>query len=78
VEPLENNDAIDKFNSINKDKVIFFDNLENVAYELNNLGNMTAEFLEESWDCTIVDSDFTWTYSKTHEYDFGPFYYEKS
>lgn len=78
VEALENNDAIEKFNSVNKDKAIFFDNLENVAYELNNLGNMTAEFLEESWDCTIVDSDFTWTYSKTHEYDFGPFYYEKS
>ena len=28
-------------------------------------------------DVTIVDSEFSWTYSKTHEENLGPYYYER-
>ena len=77
VGPFEGEEATVKFNKINKDVVLLFDNIEHIGYELKNLSNLTAEFLEEWEDVTIVDAAFTWTYSKTHEYEFGPFYYEK-
>ena len=77
VEFIEKEEAQEKFNKVNKDVVLLFDNIENVAYELKDVTILTAKFLEEWTDVTIVDSEFSWTYSKTHEYALGPYYYER-
>ena len=77
VECIENGEAEESLNKVNKDVVLLFDNINNIGYQLRNVSNLIASFLDEWTDVTIVDLGFTWTYSKTHEYGLGPYYYER-
>ncbi len=68
--------AEELFNQESKDACVIVSNVDDIAYRLENAENLTAELLEQFIDVTITTSDFTWTYTKTHEY-IGPYFYKK-
>ena len=65
------------FNQENKNKCILVNNVDDVAFQLENAENITAELLDQFVDVTITASDFSWTYTKTHEGMCGPYFYKK-
>lgn len=65
------------FDQENKNKCVIVSNVDDIAYRLENAENITAELLEQFVDVTITASDFSWTYTKTHEGMCGPYFYKK-
>ncbi len=65
------------FDQENKKSCVIFSNVDDIAYHLKNSENITAELLEQFVDVTITASDFSWTYTKTHEETCGPYFYKK-
>ncbi|MBP3451696.1 MAG: DUF4275 family protein [Agathobacter sp.] len=65
------------FNQENKKSCVIVSNVEDIAYHLENAENITAELLEQFVDVTITASDFSWTYTKTHEVMCGPYFYKR-
>ncbi|MBQ8228359.1 MAG: DUF4275 family protein [Clostridia bacterium] len=65
------------FNQENKTACVIISNIDDIAYRLESAENITAELLEQFVDVTITASDFSWTYSKTHEEICGPYFYKK-
>ncbi|MBR6532839.1 MAG: DUF4275 family protein, partial [Clostridia bacterium] len=61
----------------NKKSCVIVSNVDDIAYRLENAENITAELLEQFVDVTITASDFSWTYTKTHEEKCGPYFYKK-
>lgn len=59
-----------------KDTAVFIENTENLGYRIHNLSKLNSDYLNEWIDVTVTASDFSWTYSKTHESELGPYYYE--
>lgn len=65
------------FDQENKKTCVVVSNVDDIAYRLENAENITAELLEQFIDVTITASDFSWTYTKTHEEMCGPYFYKK-
>lgn len=65
------------FDQENKNKCVIVSNVDDIAYRLENAEKITAELLEQFVDVTITASDFSWTYTKTHEEMCGPYFYKK-
>lgn len=65
------------FNQENKNVCVLVSNVGDVAFRLENVEHLTAELLEQFVDVTITASDFSWTYTKTHEDMCGPYFYKK-
>ena len=65
------------FDQENKKSCVIVSNVDDIAYHLENAENITAELLEQFIDVTITASDFSWTYTKTHEDMCGPYFYKK-
>ncbi|MDD5923889.1 MAG: DUF4275 family protein [Clostridia bacterium] len=70
-------DAKTMFNQQNKNICVIVSNVDYIAYRLENAENITAELLDRFVDVTITASDFSWTYTKTHENTCGPYFYKK-
>lgn len=69
--------ARELFDTQRKSDCIIISNWDEIAFSLKNADNLNAEVLEEFDDITITASDFSWTYSKTHEEMCGPYFYKK-
>lgn len=65
------------FNQENKKACVIVSNVDDLAYHLENSENITADLLEQFVDVTITASDFSWTYTKTHEAMCGPYFYKR-
>ena len=65
------------FNQENKSVCVIVSNVDDIAYRLENAENLTVQLLEQFADVTITASDFSWTYTKTHEGACGPYFYSK-
>ena len=65
------------FNKESKNKCVLVSNVDDGAFQLENAESITAELLEQFVDVTITASDFSWTYTKTHEGMCGPYFYKK-
>ncbi len=61
-----------------KEECIIINNNSNFAYIVKDANPIASCNLDELIDVTITSSDFTWTYSKTHEESIGPFFYSKA
>lgn len=58
-----------------KEGCILFSNIGDFAFHLENAQKLSAEALEQFVDVTVTALDFSWTYSKTHEEELGPYFY---
>lgn len=65
------------FNQENKKSCVIVSNVDDIAYHLENAESIMAKLLEQFVDVTITASDFSWTYTKTHEEMCGPYFYKK-
>jgi len=65
------------FDQEKKDSCVLVSNDDDIAYRLENAGGITAESLKRFIDVTVTASDFSWTYTKTHEEMCGPYFYKK-
>lgn len=74
---VTNEEAEKLFDKENKLACILVNNEDNIAYRLESAQSLTAESLKQFLDVTITATDFTWTYSKTHEEYCGPYFYKK-
>ncbi len=80
---LEHDAADSAFDDINKESCVFMTNDLNVyAFEPKNAHKLTSSSLKginKNSDYTVTASDFSWTYSKTHEEEMqiGPYFYKK-
>lgn len=72
-----NENANAMFNRESKESCVILSNADDFAYRLENADKITAELLEQFTDVTITASDFSWTYTKTHEETCGPYFYKK-
>ncbi len=73
----EEETADEAFNKENKKNCVFISNVHDIAYRIDNAGNLTAEMLKQFIDVTVTAEDFSWTYSKTHEGYCGPYFYRR-
>ena len=74
---MQEDTAKNLFNQENKNKCVLVSNVDDVAFQLENAESITAELLDHFVDITITASDFSWTYTKTHEKLCGPYFYKK-
>lgn len=65
------------FSLAEKDCCVFLDNINNLAYRLENADAVTPDLLKSFIDVTVTAADFSWTYSQTHEEECGPYFYRK-
>ena len=65
------------FNHESKNQCVLVSNVDDIAFQLEHAENITAEELEQFVDVTMTASDFSWTYTKTHEDMCGPYFYKK-
>lgn len=65
------------FDRIPKDSCVLISNVDSMAFVLENTASLTAKQLERFVDVTVTAEDFSWTYTKTHEYYCGPYFYRK-
>lgn len=71
----EGADAENAYSLTQKGVCILEDNINNLAYRLENGNAITIEVLKSFEDVTVTACDFSWTYSKTHEETCGPYFY---
>lgn len=74
---MAGDDAIARYNETPRKECILVSHWDNLCYKIDDATALTPEVLEEFADVTLTDVDFSWTYSQTHESDFGPYFYEK-
>lgn len=75
--PCERADAL--FEETPKDSAVLVLNIDDLGLRIYNPEKISADFLKTSFmDVTVTASDFSWTYSATHEEYLGPYYYKKS
>lgn len=65
------------FDRERKGSCILLNNIAPLACRLADASTLTAADLAELIDVTITPEDFAWTYSKTHEGMYGPYFYTK-
>lgn len=65
------------FEQQDKSDCIIISNVDNIAFHLKNAANLNVEITEQFTDVTVTASDFSWTYSNTHEGMCGPYFYKK-
>ncbi|MBQ3528607.1 MAG: DUF4275 family protein [Clostridia bacterium] len=63
-----------QYDNQNKYSCVFLSNIDDVGYRIENADALSAEILDQFIDVTVIASDFSWTYVKTHECDFGPYF----
>lgn len=73
----EGEEAEKAYSLIEKGCCVLFDNINHLAYCLENGDTVTPDLLKTFIDVTITAEDFSWTYSKTHEEQCGPYFYKK-
>lgn len=74
----EEQEARDCFNQANKEQCTLVDNWSEHSYYLEDAEKLTDKILDELFaDVTITANDFSWTYSKTHEFDCGPYFFSR-
>ena len=73
----ETDDAPRLYDVANKKECMLISNGPSLGFKLKNADLLTADVLNEFDDVTVTASDFSWTYSKTHEVYCGPYYYKK-
>lgn len=74
---IKGENADELFNQADKTECVIISNIDYIAYKLKNAGGLTDEKVEGFIDVTVTAADFSWTYSKTHELDMGPYFYKK-
>ncbi|MGN1443881.1 MAG: DUF4275 family protein, partial [Acutalibacteraceae bacterium] len=70
--------AKELFDKENKNICVIISNCDNIAYKLQYAENLSAELLDQFIDVTVTADDFSWTYSKTHESMYGPYFYKNN
>lgn len=78
VQACSEDQAATLFDKQPKDSAVIIENTESLGYRISNLSGLNSEFLSEWTDVTVTATDFSWTYSKTHEAMIGPYYYSPS
>ena len=73
----EKEEAENAYSLIKKGNCILLDNINHFAYRLENGDAVTTDVLNSFIDVTVTAEDFSWTYSKTHEEQCGPYFYKK-
>lgn len=69
--------AMKLFDAQHKSDCVVVSGIDNIAFSLKNADKLNAEMLDQFTDVTVTAVDFSWTYSKTHEGMFGPYFYKK-
>jgi len=69
--------ASEMYDAQEKQSCVLLSNIDPLGYRLENAEKLDAEALNQFIDVTVTASDFSWTYSKTHEYDLGPYFYKQ-
>ena len=67
--------AEELFDKQEKSHCMIVSNVDDLAFALKNADHLKSKLLEQFVDVTITSSDFTWTYTKTHEDQCGPYFY---
>ena len=76
--PCKNDKEAEKaYSLVKKGSCILFDNINHLAYRLENGDAITIDVLKNFIDVTVTAKDFSWTYSQTHEECCGPYFYKK-
>lgn len=70
----EKEEAEKSYSMTEKGSCIIFDNIHHLAYRLEKGDAVTTDVLESFIDVTVTAEDFSWTYSKTHEEQCGPYF----
>ena len=73
----ETDDAPRLYDVADKKECMLISNGPSLGFKLKNADLLTADVLNEFDDVTVTASDFSWTYSKTHEEYCGPYYYKR-
>ncbi len=73
----EEDEADKQYDMQEKGECVFLSNISDIAFIIEGADLLSAEILSQFIDVTITDKDFSWTYCKTHEGDFGPYFYKK-
>lgn len=73
----EEDEADKKYDMQEKGECVFLSNIRNIAFIIEDATPLTSKLLSQFIDITITPKDFSWTYCKTHEGDFGPYFYKK-
>lgn len=69
--------AIRLFEQEAKEACVIVSNVDDIAYRLDSGEKLTAEALDGFIDITVTAENFGWTYTKTHEEMYGPYFYTK-
>lgn len=77
LECQQEQEARERYDAQKKQSCVLLSNIDPLGYRLENAEKLTAEVLAQFIDVTVTANDFSWTYSKTHEYDCGPYFYKK-
>ena len=77
-ECLQGEEAEKAFNKECKSNCYVFYQHTNYALILENADILNLNDLQEESDIYITDKEFNWTYVKTHEIDFGPYFSRKN
>jgi len=76
---LSNREAESAFDCVSKSDAILLVNWPErdgiASCRLKNISNITANILALLTDVILTDSDFSWTYVKTHESKYGPYFH---
>ncbi len=75
VECLEGKDAQEALRRIKKEEAILLTSTDGVGYYVPDASAITPSYLELVDDIVFTDIDFKWTYAKTHEAMFGPYFF---
>lgn len=76
MEHFEGEEARNAFNETAKKDAVLLANWDDIAScRIKNATGILAENLDDLDDVILTDSNFEWTYSKTHEDDCGPYFY---
>lgn len=62
------------FDNIDKKFCYIFYQHEDDVLIIENANNFCADDLVNEMDIYVVNKDFSWTYVRTHERDFGPYF----
>ncbi len=74
----ENCEARDAFDRQRKSSCIIVDDIENLAYRIENAEKLSSGFIDTFLDVTLTAEDFSWVYAHTHEEEMGlgPYWHE--
>ena len=73
----EKEEAEKAYELTEKRNCVLFDNIHHLAYRIENGDAITTNILKSFIDVTVTAEDFSWTYSKTHDEQCGPYFYKK-